>query len=492
MSVPPKEDIETAPEALLDDSYCTSIEDFYSPGSRDLIGRFLTNFVESLVITPTELVFSAKSQKRLNDAGRVMMNAVDKIATVQAKAKNESAAKRLKELNTLISAGMKKIWDDDKEKPIAAITPETFSTFVAGLKVTGTEREYVIHRTLVEHLSQHKVWKDKVAALIKLHEQTKDKPENAYIEFILSECVKSDAALDQLLGLFETLEERCGDLADLWKGEWKPRPTAQPAVTTINAMIVEGIAPNIKAAIEYALLRALASKEPVRSAEPEIEIQAVFDLFKRLWTGGTLIGGTKCMMSLERRQARHISKESITDLLRERKVLVDRYALLMQIGAVAIGQSNRATLRSFMEHYFGDKDFVPRVIAGQESPVPKLQTLTGLHRSIRGSWLGEGDKAAFQAQVENAQGQLLKTSRLFEQVDKKGGSASQKVLTLLDLCRKGTFIDGPNLDAVRKVIEGYLREPSFLPDYLAGATGEEKERKITLLTKTLAMFGIAA
>jgi len=482
--------MEAAPEAPPDGSYCTTIEDFFSTGSRDLIGRFFTSFIESVVITPTELVYSAKAQKRLNDAGRVMMNGVDKIATLQAKAKAESASQRLRDLNGLISTAMKKIWDDDKEKPIAAITPESFPAFVAGLKVTGAERDYVINRTLVEHLSQYKVWKDKITVLVKLHQQTKGTPENAMIEFILSECVKSDAALDQLFGLFETLEERCGDLSDLWRGEWKSRAAAHPAMVEINAMVAEGIAPNIKTAVEYSLLRALASKAPIRSAEPDVEIQALFDLFKRLWTGTTLIGGAKSMMSLERRQARHINTEGITDLLRERKVLVDRYALLMQISAVAVGQSNRAILKSFMDHYFGDKDFVPRVIAGQEQPVPKLQTLTGLHRAIRSSWLGESDKTNFLAQVETAQGQLLKNSRLFEQVEKKGGSASQKVLTLLDLCRKGTFIEGPNLGAVRAVIEGYLRDPSFLPDYLGGAGGEEKDRKMALLTKTLGMFGL--
>ena len=490
MSAPTKEDVDATPDILLDGSYCTKVEDFFSAGSRDLIGRFLTNFIESLVITPTELVYSAKCQKRLNDAGRVMMNAVDKIATLQAKSKNESASTRLRDLNTLISAGMKKIWDDDKEKPIAAITPESFKAFVAGVKATGAERDYIISRTLAEHLSQVKVWKDKIAVLVKFHAQTKGTPENATIEFILSECVKSDAALDQLFGLFESLEERCVDLADLWKGECKPRPTMHPALSVLAGMVAEGNAPNIKAAAEYSLLRALASKNPIRSAEPEAEVQALFELFKRLWTGTTLIGGTKCMMSLERRQARYLSKEGVTDLLRERKVLTDRYTFLMQISAVAIGQSNRATLRNFMDHYFGDKDFVPRVVAGQEPPVPKLQSLTALYRAIRASWLGEGDKSAYLPQVEAAQALLLKNSRLFEQVDKKGGSASQKVLTLLGLCRKGSFIDGANMESVRAVLQTYLRDPSFMPDYLAGASGEEKDRKLTLLTKTLAMVGI--
>jgi hypothetical protein len=171
-------------------------------------------------------------------------------------------------------------------------------------------------------------------------------------------------------------------------------------------------------------------------------------------------------------------------------VLTYRYGFLMQIGAVAIGQSNRTTLRSFMDHYFGDKDFVPRVAAGQEPPVPKLQSLTGLYRAVRTSWLNDGDKAAYLPQIEAAQALLLKNSRLFEQVDKKGGSASQKVLTLLDLCRKGTFIDGANMDSVRAVLQSYLRDPSFMPDYLGGASGEEKERKLALLSKTLALVGI--
>lgn len=490
MAISTKEDIDAAPEALLDGAYCAKIEDFFSPGSRDLIGRFLTNFIESLVITPTELVFSAKYQKRLSDAGRVMMNAVDKIATLQAKTKGESAAARLRDLNTLISSGMKKVWDDDKEKPIPAITPEGFPAFVAGVRGSDVERDYIINRTLAEHLSQHKVWKDKISTLIKLHHAAKGKAEHAYVELVISECMKSDAALDQMFSLYEILEERCNDLMDLWKGEWKPRDTTHPAMVEINAMIAEGIAPNVKSAVEYSLLRTLAGKNPIRSAEPEVEIQALFDMFKRLWTGSTLIGGTKAMASLERRQARHLSKESVTDLLRERKVLADRYAFLLQISAVAIGQSNRATLKTFIDHYFGDKDFVPRIVAGQEQPVPKLQTLTAIHRSLRSSWLPDGDKAAHMAQVEIAQGQLLKSSRLFEQVEKKSGTASQKVLTLLDLCRKGTFIDGPTMDAVRKVLEGYLRDPSFLPDYLGGAAGEEKERKMLLLTKTLGSIGI--
>jgi hypothetical protein len=492
MAIPTKDDLDSAPDTLPEGAYCTRIEDFFSAGSRDLIGRFLSNFTESLVITPTELVFSAKSQKRLGDSGRVMMNAVDRIATLQAKAKGESASQRLRDLNALISAGMKKAWDDDRDRPPAAVTPETFADHCAGLKGTPAEKDYAAGRALAEFLSAFKVWKDKVAVLVKLFGHTRGKDGAALVEQVIAECLRSDAALDQMLGLCETVEERCGDLADLWKGAWTPRATAHPAMQAIAAMIGDGSAPGCKAAVEYSLLRTLAAKAPLRSAEPEAEIAALFDLFKRMWTGTTLIGGAKALVSLERRQARHLNKEGVTDLLRERKVVADRYAFLMQLTAVAVGQGNRATLKTFIDHYFSDKDFVPRVIAGQEPPVPKLQTLTGIHRAIRASWLPEGDKNAYGAKVEAAQAQLLKNSRLFEQIDKKGGGPSQKVLTLLDLCRKATFIDGANMDSVRQQVNAYLADGGFLPDYLGGAFGDEKERKMVMLTKALASIGISA
>ncbi|MBI3444810.1 MAG: hypothetical protein HY055_05510 [Magnetospirillum sp.] len=491
MAIVSKDDAETAPDSLLEGAYCTKAEDFFSIGARDLIGRFLTSFTESLIITPTELVYSSKYQKRLSDSGRIMMNAVDKIATLQAKVKGESAANRLRELNTLISAGMKKMWDEDKDNPPASVTAESFSAYCAGLKGSDAEQDYAARRALTELLFQHKVWKDKVALLVKMAALSAGKPEFRHLEQVLAECLRSDAALDQLLGLAETLDTRCNDLADLWKGEWKPRSTSHPSMAALAAMIADGSAPNIKTSVEVSLLRTLANKMPLRSAEPEVEIAALFDLFKRMWTGTTLIGGAKALVSLERRQGRHLNKESMTDLLRERKVVADRYAFLMQISAVAVGQGNRATIKSFMDHYFGDKDFIPRVVAGQEPPVPKLQTLSAIHRAIRTSWLGDGDKAAFMAKVEAAQAQLLRNSRLFEQIDQKGGGPAQKVLTILDLCRKNTFTDGANMDIVRQALTAYLRDPAFLPDYLGGASGEDKERKMMLLTKTLGSIGVS-
>lgn len=490
MSSEVKEEAEAGTDGVAGQSYCSTLADFYSPAARDTVGRSLPSFLDQLVITPGELIHSGKYLKRLNDAGRVLMNAVDKVGTAQAKQKGENVAARIRDLHALISAATRKAWEDDRDKPVPTMTPDTFLAATAALKAPAGERDYMIGRMVTEHLFGHKVWRDKVTALTRMVELSKGRDEFRLVEPWLAEALRSEPALDQLLGFPERLEERCHDLIDIWRGAWQPRDTAVPVMADIARLIAEGDAPTVKAAIEFALLRTLAGKEPLRSAEPELEIQAVFDLFRRMWSGGQLVGGAKALALLERRQSRHFNTEGVTDLLRERKVVADRIAFLMQLAAQAVGTSNRATIKSFIDHYFGDQDFVPRTIAGLEPPVPKLQTLAGVHRALKGSWLSDDDKAATMAKVEAAQTELLKRSRLFEQVEKKGGGPAQKVLTLLDLCRKATFIDGPPLDMVRSVVQVYLRDPQFTAEYLAGALGDDRERKIQLLAKTLATIGL--
>ena len=460
MGAPRKEEVEAATDSVVEASYCSKIEDFFSPASRDMIGRYLAGFLDQLVITPTELIHSAKYQKRLHDVGRPLMNAVDKVGTLQAKRKGESPAKRVRDLHALVSQASRKVWDDERDKPIPAVKPETFADAVA--RLDAAERDYLGNRMVVEFLSSHKVWKDKIAVLVHMLGLAKDREAGPLIEALLAESLRSDKALDQLFGMPERLEERCNDLVDLWKGGWEQRDDAHPVVSEINALLAGGGVPSVKASIEHALMRTLAGKGPLRSAEPEQEIAAVFDLFRRMWTGQALIGGTTALAMMEKRQTRNINTETVTDLLRERKVVAERLLHLLTLSTFCIGLANRATIKTFVDHYFGDRDFVPRVVAGMDPPVPKLQTLTQLHRLLKASWLPDEDKAAHTQQVEAAQADLLKRARVLDQVDQKGGGPAQKALTLIDLCRKGSFIDGANFETVAQQIQAYLQSPQFL------------------------------
>ncbi len=483
-----KEEADAVGEVLLESSYCTKTEDFFAQPARDLISRYLSSFLDQLVITPAELVHSAKYQKRLNDAGRVQMNTVDKIGSLQARFKGESQSKRVRELQTLVSQANRKVWDDDRERPVASLKPENFGDVVH--KIPPDSRDYEGLRILTDHLGQYKVWKEKATVLVYMMAHCRQPQAWSLIEAVLGETMRSEPALDQLLGMPERLEVRCNDLIDLWKGCLTPRDTTAPVITDINNLIAADKVPSVKAGVEFSLFRSLAGRMPLRSAEPDIEILAVNEMFKRMWHNQTLLGGAKGMAMLEKRQTRGINTETVTDLLRDRKVLIDRLLYLMELTTLAVGPANRAILKTFIDHYFGDRDFIPRVASGQEPPVPKLQTFTTLHKAIRNSWLTEDEKSNFAALVEASQAKLIVSSHLFEQIDKKGGGPAQKVLTIIDLCRKGTFIDGRNHDPAKRYLMTYLQDPAFMAEYLAGTSGEERARKVDLLVRTLASLGI--
>ncbi len=488
MSTPTKEDLDSIADGVIEQSYCATVDDLFKPASCDIIGRYLGNFLNQLVITPTELVHSAKYQKRLHDAGRTMLNVVDKVGTFQARVKGESPTTRIRDLHTLVSDASRKVWDDDRDHPAPAIKPETFADAID--KLAPTERSYLGYRMLAEYLSQFKVWKEKIETLLKILTLCEGRAAYDMVEFQLGETFRREPALDQLLGMPEYQETRCNQLIDLWKGCWNGEDDPSPTVSQVAALIAANKAPTVKAAIESTLLRMLSGKAPLRSATPRLELQAVFNMARRIFVDQVPIGGVKTLALLEKRQTRHLNAEGITDILREERVLVDRLLALTELAGLAVGQSSRAILQTFFDHYFGDRDLVPRLISGQEQPVPKLQTLTQIHRALKGSWLADDDKARAMTAIETAQAELLKRSRLFEQIEKKGEGPSQKALTLIELCRKGTFIEGANLDSVRLMAQNYMRDPQFLPDYIGTAEGDERQRKMALLTRTLATLGI--
>jgi hypothetical protein len=477
--------------ALILASYCTKFEDFFTPAARDLVARYLPGFMDQLVITPTELLHSAKYQKKLAEAGRPLMNAVDKVGTLQAKANKEgSSVKRVKDLHTLVSDGMKKVWDDERASPIPTFKPGAFMAAAAVFGVGG-DQEYQINRMLTEHLFALKTWRDKMEALLALLQETYGAEQQKYIAQIIAECLRSENAMNALLGPVDRLEDRMNDLIDLWKGQWQPRGDENPMVTALSQAIGGGLVPGARPAIEVAMLRNLASKEPVDNGESDGELQALARVVRRARFENTIIGGAKLIALIEKRMARFINNEALTDIMREPRPWAEKSMALVNLITLAVGPGVRQTLLNFIDHYFSNEDFTKRLLAGNESPFFRLQGMANLHRAIRAAPLPEQSKWKYMEAIEAAHAGYMASTKPFELVDRQAKNSAQKTIMLIDLCRKGTFIDGRTMETARQAIQATLAQPDFKANYLAGATGAEAEKKIDILTKTLAALGIS-
>jgi hypothetical protein len=89
-------------EQLAKAALCKVPADLYTVGARELISRHCRSFLDAMRATPTELLFSAELQKKLENAGTAYSGAVQKVAIAQVSGtKNRDVAGRIKEIFAL-------------------------------------------------------------------------------------------------------------------------------------------------------------------------------------------------------------------------------------------------------------------------------------------------------------------------------------------------------------------------------------------------------
>src|SRR5213079_954517 len=81
---------------------CKAIPDFYLPPSRALIGSLCRSFLDQMALTPTELLYSSRNHTRLEGAGNLLREVVERAGSMQARAVGENAPNRVRDLQALL------------------------------------------------------------------------------------------------------------------------------------------------------------------------------------------------------------------------------------------------------------------------------------------------------------------------------------------------------------------------------------------------------
>ena len=121
------------------------------------------------------------------------------------------------------------------------------------------------------------------------------------------------------------------------------------------------------------------------------------------------------------------------------------------------------------------------------SPRQNIKLLGRLHQAIVGSELPIKTRERIANQVERYQSDVLDHSKMLERLGTGGGATAERFMKVVDLCREGAFIAGPNADRARKTAQDLMKRPDFLESYLAGAAQKgERANRLKDLQKLLA------
>jgi hypothetical protein len=460
--------------------HCTSYGEIALPASRAFIGSLIRPFLDQMVITPTELVFSGRHQTRLESSGTLLNEAIEKAAGMQARALSQPPVPRMRELQMLVAQLMMATKEIERAEPLQPLKPGQLAPTMESLRASCTPGALAprIYRILTESLSGARVWGEKIELAVGLGQEALTCEAGEYLDPLLGEIVQSELAQDVIFGRMISVETRIDGLIALLKGEYEGDQYTTPARSTLelNKLMGQATWPDLRAAIETAIVAHLAGKLPLRAADLLGELKALHGLLGRLRDGNRTIGGRRALEFIDRRMARLLSPEAITDHLREYASMLERMIALLELYAVTFGPANRKLVSDFITRYFCDDDFDRRLMAGEGAPQHKLALLTRLYRVVLTSSIQPEDKQIYAKRLARIQTNFLDSSKLFAAIDKQHSNSARKCQHVVSLCVDGCFIPGENFDRAKALIRHYMAKPDFMDKLNEGQTRTESGR----------------
>jgi hypothetical protein len=284
---PPKPKKEIGLSATIKDAKpCATLEEFFGLDSRNVIGRLLRDFLDSLVITPTELLHNYGYMKKLDNMGNLVNSGVHHIAKGQADGGKGTVKERTEAIHKLIRETMSLARDTMAErKRRLLLEPGGFAQLCrrAEARFEPHEQRYMILTTLCHYLAGSRSYGQKLELLDGLVTPDVEGEPLAMLDGVIADLLGSGQMIQEILGNQANLAAALGTLLDLLGRKLADDPPqASVCMTAINRMLKQRDLPHCRAVLLERFMREISSTKPL-SRDPAAErahLQALVDRFK--------------------------------------------------------------------------------------------------------------------------------------------------------------------------------------------------------------------
>ncbi|MBP2229072.1 hypothetical protein J2847_002366 [Azospirillum agricola] len=290
---------------------CRTLDDLCGFESRLVIGRLLRPFLDAQRITPTELLHSWSSFRRLDEQGALLSAAIHAAARHHADLHGVAVPARVKELRGLVDAAAARARDflaERKRLPAfdAFDLSATSRRIDAAVGEEGHDPLFLALLTL--HLVEGNTPSGKLDMLLALMHDDAEARHLALLDGVVADILGSADTLKELLGAQPSLAMGLCALADALHGRDPDPAGAAPtaALLRVCELARQGRAPLGRLVLLDRLHRALAGDQPLDRRDPKAEAMLVQTVAERLkGADGQLLGGTVMARALDRRLLRH-------------------------------------------------------------------------------------------------------------------------------------------------------------------------------------------
>ncbi len=483
-------------EQLAKAADCRTPEDLYRQAARELIARSCRSFLEMEKLTPTEVLLSAKAQRRLSDFGTTYSGAVQKAAIGQVAGTKKPVSERIRELY--------KVCDDLHARTRAALegfeppklTPASLPELLLALEALPDDQVKMIRlgASIAETLTGLKAWPDRLSTLLGLLAACPPARQRLFDQ-VLGEMLRAPDALKACLGEAPTPAEQIQRLSALFLGEATAASApAEPALARdFYAVMADRELPEARDALLAHLMHAIGGSGSLsgRSGDREGELAATVALREKLTRDGKIVGGALAEAAFDAREFRLVNEHNVDEWTLRGKTVPEKVRLALELWRRLSGDKARGAVRGHLDFLLQERPVEGWLVAPGTGVVQQAQAVAAVHREISAAPLPDVFKGKLTTRLEGVQERLLAESELLAKLEKRAKSSAEAALTLLDLVGNGTFIRGPSLDQARRSLDRLLKKPDFLASYLQGAADDEdRKRRAIALQQKLRAAGI--
>jgi len=473
---------------------CETPEDLVSDDARALIFAVLGKYLEENTLTLVELLHSDRAADRIMSSGALVQTVMQRIAVVQVFGTQKPPSARMKELEALVSARVRRLKTEAQAGAPVTLRPGKFQEAMLSIEAqhSGAEARYHQFKALTHYLSAGKSWNEKFELLFQLYEPHLSNEHASLFDAIGSEILIHASAVREILPV---AGRRRADLllglVDMLQGEFhKPLDQLPIGLRALGKLLRDDGMPRCREALRERLLREIVVRQNLTNdGVLSDEMQALNAVVKRVEATSPGLGAElEFAEAVRERVDRMTHVDNISEYLQGAKPLsdkLDRLLALAESSPIELGRQRVAEpLRNVMKADDLVRDYVAP-LKDRSMSIPTLSTLANRFASI-------GFDTNAQAEFVNAIDGIL-TDVVRNEATKGRGSQLERMQKLIRLCTQPPLPPGRARKLASEVIRQVLATPEFAQSYAERFPSEvDREAALAKLKDILRDAGLFA
>lgn len=452
---------------------CIVAQDLYTFHARERIGRLLEAWLHRERATPFELLHRADLAERLEATPVDLRQALQKVATPEAHARNKSVAEMVKVFEALVGRAIERLIADAHKGLFPKFDTQGFAEAAERL-AQHPDRGYLLGAGIATALAAASSWSAKVTLLLDMADaapKTGPGRSGALHTLMqpLAEILEAKPGIEELLGSPEDLGGRLAAMTRLAAHQMVERlirvepsvgkvmPALSPLATRLADWLAHDAFQDVRAALGRRVLRELNGPRRLKPGDAGGEIHVLRALGMSLTAAaGKLLPQEDVQAAFTGRSRTLVTSDFVEAYLAQTVSPWDEVEALVWLAENVVGAANKREASGWLRAALESLRFEKGLLRLNDNPGQLLASLAKLQRSVGGCGLAPEDSAPLQAKLGEFGGVIEARAKVVAGVARANAPVLQRLTLLLSLAvgesaPLGRAADRARLEAVRLV-----------------------------------------